>query len=114
MLKETIPALAYLASRGLDHPDLIDTFKLGYANRTLELAPGEHVNFNLVAATMLFRKPVIFPELTKWEQAWYTLQEKRRKEEARRAKMGNIYYDSADARGGPLASRTAGGAQGLR
>jgi DNA primase len=30
-------ALAYLASRGLDHPDLIAHFKLGYANRTLGL-----------------------------------------------------------------------------
>jgi DNA primase len=28
-------ALAYLEKRGLTHPDLIDTFRLGYANRTL-------------------------------------------------------------------------------
>ncbi len=36
-LKQSPEALAYLASRGLDHPDLIDTFQLGYANRTLGL-----------------------------------------------------------------------------
>ena len=30
-------ALAYLAARGLDHPELISRFKLGYANRTLGL-----------------------------------------------------------------------------
>jgi DNA primase len=36
-LKTSPNALEYLASRGLTHPDLIDTFKLGYANRTLGL-----------------------------------------------------------------------------
>jgi len=30
-------ALAYLAARGLNHPELISCFKLGYANRTLGL-----------------------------------------------------------------------------
>jgi len=41
-LKQSTEALAYLASRGLDHPGLIDHFQLGYANRTLtyRLAPG--------------------------------------------------------------------------
>ncbi len=34
-LKQSPEALEYLRSRGLDHPDLIDTFRLGYANRTL-------------------------------------------------------------------------------
>lgn len=34
-LKESPEALAYLKARGLDHPDLLDHFKLGYANRTL-------------------------------------------------------------------------------
>lgn len=34
-LKESPEALAYLASRGLDHPELVSTFKLGFANRTL-------------------------------------------------------------------------------
>lgn len=34
-LKESPEALAYLKTRGLDHPDMIDHFKLGYANRTL-------------------------------------------------------------------------------
>jgi len=34
-LKQRPEALAYLARRGLDHPELIDTFQLGYANRTL-------------------------------------------------------------------------------
>jgi DNA primase catalytic core len=34
-LKESPEALEYLKKRGLDHPDLVDTFKLGYANRTL-------------------------------------------------------------------------------
>ena len=36
-LKQSPEALAYFQSRGLDHPDLIDTFKLGFANRTLGL-----------------------------------------------------------------------------
>jgi len=36
-LKTAPEALAYLKSRGLDHPELIDTFKLGFANRTLGL-----------------------------------------------------------------------------
>ena len=34
-LKQSPEALAYLQSRGLDHPELIETFKLGFANRTL-------------------------------------------------------------------------------
>lgn len=34
-LKQSPEALEYLRSRGLDHPALIDTFRLGYANRTL-------------------------------------------------------------------------------
>jgi len=34
-LKQSPEALEYLTSRGLAHPELIDTFKLGYANRTL-------------------------------------------------------------------------------
>ena len=33
----SLEALAYLASRGLDHPELISRFKLGYANRTMGL-----------------------------------------------------------------------------
>lgn len=36
-LKQSPEALAYLKARGLDHPELIDSFKLGYANRTLGL-----------------------------------------------------------------------------
>jgi DNA primase catalytic core len=36
-LKQAPEALAYLQSRGLDHPDLVAHFKLGYANRTLGL-----------------------------------------------------------------------------
>ncbi len=36
-LKAAPEALAYLASRGLDHPELIDHFRLGFANRTLGL-----------------------------------------------------------------------------
>jgi len=36
-LKTSPDALAYLKSRGLDNSELIDTFKLGYANRTLGL-----------------------------------------------------------------------------
>lgn len=36
-LKQSPEALAYLKARGLDHPELIDHFKLGYANRTLGL-----------------------------------------------------------------------------
>jgi len=34
-LKQSPEALEYLAKRGLNHSELIDTFKLGYANRTL-------------------------------------------------------------------------------
>jgi DNA primase catalytic core len=34
-LKQSPEALEYLTNRGLAHPELIDTFKLGYANRTL-------------------------------------------------------------------------------
>lgn len=34
-LKESPEALAYLESRGLVHPELIETFQLGFANRTL-------------------------------------------------------------------------------
>jgi DNA primase len=36
-LKQSPEALAYLAARGLNHPELIDTFQLGFANRTLGL-----------------------------------------------------------------------------
>lgn len=36
-LKNSPEALAYLKARGLDHPELIDRFKLGFANRTLGL-----------------------------------------------------------------------------
>ncbi len=34
-LKESPEALAYLENRGLTHPEAIDRFRLGYANRTL-------------------------------------------------------------------------------
>jgi DNA primase catalytic core len=34
-LKQSPEALRYLKNRGLDHPEMIDHFKLGYANRTL-------------------------------------------------------------------------------
>ena len=34
-LKQSPEALAYLKKRGLNHPELIDYFKLGFANRTL-------------------------------------------------------------------------------
>ena len=34
-LKRSPEALAYLAQRGLDHPEVIDHFQLGFANRTL-------------------------------------------------------------------------------
>jgi DNA primase catalytic core len=34
-LKETPKALAYLQGRGLDHPEMIEHFKLGFADRTL-------------------------------------------------------------------------------
>lgn len=36
-LKQSPEALAYLKARGLDHPELIDTFKLGVADRSLGL-----------------------------------------------------------------------------
>lgn len=36
-LKQAPEALAYLKARGIDHPEAIDTFKLGFANRTLGL-----------------------------------------------------------------------------
>jgi len=35
VLKQTPEALAYLQSRGLNHPALINQFKLGFSNRTL-------------------------------------------------------------------------------
>ena len=35
VLKESPEALEYLQSRGINDPDLINTFKLGYSNRTL-------------------------------------------------------------------------------
>lgn len=36
-LKSSPEALAYLKARGLDHPELIERFRLGYADRTLGL-----------------------------------------------------------------------------
>ncbi len=36
-LKESPDALAYIKARGLDHPEVIDTFKLGVADRSLGL-----------------------------------------------------------------------------
>lgn len=36
-LKQSPEALAYLAARGLQHPELIERFRLGFANRTLGL-----------------------------------------------------------------------------
>src|SRR6185312_7518562 len=36
-LKQSPDALTYLKSRGLEHPELVERFKLGYANRTLGL-----------------------------------------------------------------------------
>jgi DNA primase len=36
-LKQSPEALAYLQARGLNHPELVEHFKLGYANRTLGL-----------------------------------------------------------------------------
>ncbi len=36
-LKNSPEALDYLKSRGLDHPELVERFKLGFANRTLGL-----------------------------------------------------------------------------
>ncbi|NJS36658.1 MAG: toprim domain-containing protein [Brachymonas sp.] len=36
-LRDCPEALAYLQSRGLNHPELLDHFKLGFANRTLGL-----------------------------------------------------------------------------
>ncbi len=35
ILKQSPEALDYLKTRGLNHPELIETFRLGYANRTL-------------------------------------------------------------------------------
>jgi len=42
-LKESPEALSYLETRGIVHPELVDTFKLGFANRTLgyRLPPGQ-------------------------------------------------------------------------
>jgi DNA primase len=34
-LKESPEAMKYLQSRGLDHPEMIDRFRIGFANRTL-------------------------------------------------------------------------------
>ncbi len=42
-LKQSPEALGYLQARGLDHPELIERFVLGYANRTLGLRlPGKN------------------------------------------------------------------------
>jgi DNA primase len=43
-LKQSLEAQAYLASRGLDHPGLVDAFQLGVADRTLGLTlpPKKH------------------------------------------------------------------------
>lgn len=53
-LKQSPEALDYLKGRGLDHPELIEAFRLGYANRTLGLrlptksrAAGEDVRARL-------------------------------------------------------------------
>ena len=35
--RESSEVGAYLSKRGLDHPELMDRFRLGYANRTLGL-----------------------------------------------------------------------------
>jgi DNA primase catalytic core len=43
-LKESPEALAYLAARGLEHPELATHFRLGFSNRTLGYRlPGRHV-----------------------------------------------------------------------
>jgi DNA primase len=44
-LKQSTEALAYLQGRGLNHAELVDRFKLGYADRTLtyRLPPGQNV-----------------------------------------------------------------------
>jgi hypothetical protein len=36
-LKRSPEALGYLKARGIDHPEAIERFKLGFANRTLGL-----------------------------------------------------------------------------
>jgi DNA primase len=36
-LKQSPEALAYLKARGIDHPEVVERFKLGFANRTLGL-----------------------------------------------------------------------------
>jgi DNA primase len=36
-LRESPDALGYLARRKIDHPEVIDEFRLGYADRTLGL-----------------------------------------------------------------------------
>ena len=36
-LKRSTEGMAYLAKRGIDHPDAISTFRLGFANRSLGL-----------------------------------------------------------------------------
>ncbi len=43
-LMQSAEAQAYLAKRGLDHPEVVSHFKLGYANRTLGLTlPGAEI-----------------------------------------------------------------------
>jgi len=44
-LKQSPEALEYLRSRGLVHGELIDRFRLGYANRTLGLRLPEKIGF---------------------------------------------------------------------
>jgi len=61
-LKQSPEALAYLKSRGLDHPELIDRFKLGFANRTLGLRLPEKTRVAGEAIRVRLQKIGVFRE----------------------------------------------------
>ena len=59
-LKQSPEALAYLQKRGLNHPDMLDHFKLGFANRTLGLRlPDKNRKAGAVIRTRLEKLGVI-------------------------------------------------------
>jgi len=61
-LKQSPEALAYLKARGLDHPELVERFKLGYANRTLGLRLPEKNRLSGADIRMRLQKVGIYRE----------------------------------------------------
>jgi DNA primase catalytic core len=61
-LQQSPEAQAYLKARGLDHPDLIEYFQLGYANRTLSEYLAGNTNGTEASARASLHKVGIFRE----------------------------------------------------